>query len=61
MSLHCVNSVENCLDRMEGGASNGGLWVDFTIFFWLSEFIKRPIEHVDHTWMWETNSIRMRS
>ncbi len=42
MSLHGVKYVESYLDRMEGGASNGGLWVDFTIFFWLSKFIKWP-------------------
>jgi hypothetical protein len=29
---------------MECGASNNGLWADFTIFFRLSEFIKCPIE-----------------
>ncbi len=39
MSLHGVNSIENYSDRMEFETSNGGLWVDFTIFFWLSEFI----------------------
>ncbi len=44
MSLHGVNYVENYLDRMECGALNGGFWVDFTIFFWLSELIKHPIE-----------------
>jgi hypothetical protein len=40
ISLHGVNSIENYVDRMEGGASNGGLWVDFTILFWLSKFMK---------------------
>jgi hypothetical protein len=29
---------------MECGVTNGGLWVDFTIFFWLAEFIKHPLE-----------------
>jgi len=44
MSLHGVKYVENYLYKMECEASNGGLWATFTIFFWLSEFIKRPIE-----------------
>ncbi len=44
MSLHGVDSVENYLDGLECEASNGGLWADFTIFFWLSEFIKCPME-----------------
>jgi hypothetical protein len=52
MSLHGFNFVENYLDRMECGASNGGLWVDFTIFFRLSEFIKHPIE------AWSTRTCR---
>jgi hypothetical protein len=42
MSLHGVNYVEKYLNKMECKASNGGLWADFTIFFWLSKFIKRP-------------------
>jgi len=37
---------------MECRASNGGLWADFTIFFWLSEFIKHPIE------AWSTRTCR---
>jgi hypothetical protein len=37
---------------MECGASNGGLWVDFKIFFLLSEFIKHPIE------AWSTRTCR---
>ncbi len=32
LSLHGVNSIEDYLYKMECGASNGGLWVDFTIF-----------------------------
>jgi hypothetical protein len=44
MDFHGVNFVENYLNRMECGASNGGLWADFTIFFWLSKFIKCRIE-----------------
>jgi hypothetical protein len=44
MSSHGVNFVENYLNRMECGASNNGLWADFTILFWLCGFIKRPIE-----------------
>jgi hypothetical protein len=44
MNLHDVNSIENYLDRMECKASKNGLWADFTIFFWLSTFIKRLIE-----------------
>jgi hypothetical protein len=37
---------------MECRASNGGLWADFTIFFWLSEIIKLPIE------AWSTRTCR---
>jgi hypothetical protein len=44
MSLHGVNFVENYLYRMKCKPSNDGLWADFTIFFWLFEFIKCPIE-----------------
>jgi len=37
---------------MECRASNGGLWADFTIFFWLSKIIKLPIE------AWSTRTCR---
>ncbi len=52
MNLFCVNSIENYLYKMKCRTSNGGLWVDFTIFFWLSEFIKRPIK------TWSTRTCR---
>jgi len=52
LSLYGVNSVESDSDRMECETSNGGLWADFTIFFWLSEFIKCPIE------AWSTRTCR---
>jgi hypothetical protein len=52
MSLHGTNDVQNYLNRMECGASNGGLWVDFASFFWLSELIKHPIE------AWSTRTCR---
>jgi hypothetical protein len=29
---------------MECGVTTGGLWADFTIFFWLTQFIKHPLE-----------------
>ncbi len=44
MILHNVYSTNDQLQRMECGVTNGGLWVDFTIFFWLAEFIKHPLE-----------------
>ncbi len=40
MSLHGANSTNDYVQRMECGATNGGLWADFTIFFWLVQFIK---------------------
>jgi hypothetical protein len=52
MSLHGVNFVHNYIYILEYGASNYGLWFDFTTFFWLSEFIKRPIE------AWSTKTSR---
>jgi hypothetical protein len=52
MSLHGVNSAENYLYRMECGALNNGLSADFTIFFWVSEFIKHLVE------AWSTRTCR---
>jgi hypothetical protein len=37
---------------MECGATNGGLWANFTIFFWLNQFIKHPLE------MWSTRTCK---
>jgi hypothetical protein len=54
MDLHGVIFANDYLQRMECGATNGNLWVDFTIFFWLVQFIKHPLEawstkNVNHT------------
>jgi hypothetical protein len=44
MSLHGVNFTNDYLQRMECGETNGGLLADFTIFFWLIQFIQHPLE-----------------
>ncbi len=44
MSLHGVNFTNDYLQRMECVTTNGGLLADFTIFFWLIQFIKHPLE-----------------
>jgi hypothetical protein len=44
MSLHDVIFTNDYLQRMECGVTNGGLSADFTIFFWLVQFIKHPLE-----------------
>jgi len=52
MSLHCVNSTNDYSQRMECGATNGGLWANCTIFFWLAQFIKHPLE------MWSSRTCK---
>jgi hypothetical protein len=44
MSLHGVNFTNDYLKKMECGMTNGGLLADFTIFFWLAQFIKHLME-----------------
>jgi hypothetical protein len=44
MSLHGVSFTNDYLQRMECGATNGSLSADFTIIFWLVQFIKHPLE-----------------
>ncbi len=43
-NLLSVCGVNDYLQKMECGVTNGGLWADFTIFFWLTQFIKHPLE-----------------
>ncbi len=52
MSLHGLNSTNDYVQNMECGVINGGLWADFTIFFWLAQFIKHPLE------MWSSRTCK---
>jgi hypothetical protein len=44
MTLHQINSPYEYLQRMGLSALEGGLWADFTIVFWLAQFVKSTIE-----------------
>jgi len=44
MTLHQISSPYEYLQRMGLSALEGGLWADFTILFWLAQFVKSTIE-----------------
>jgi hypothetical protein len=38
-----VSTEELYLNKMPQNAAHGGLWGDFTIMFWISQYLQRPI------------------